>query len=279
MGRDLILRSYNVKTDRLSGDTGTMKIVMFSDLHFHDERNRSDAVRILNKIKEAEPDMIVSCGDLILARTDDSFGIFYPFFKTLTDICPVYHVNGNYETHIASSILEYGSKYQMLQEVLESAGVITVNNRTVLHGSNGQIAVTGFEAPLTLYRKFSRPRYSLYELQKTAGRCRNGKFNILLAHNPYFGDIYFDWGADLILCGHNHGGLVRAGDRSLLSPYGYILPKYGYGRYSGNNKRSTMIITAGAGDSRVPVRINDPKEIVEITLENRKDIYGDTGKA
>ena len=35
------------------------------------------------------------------------------------------------------------------------------------------------------------------------------KYNILLAHNPNFIDAYATWGADLILSGHIHGGMVR----------------------------------------------------------------------
>ena len=35
---------------------------------------------------------------------------------------------------------------------------------------------------------------------------KNG-MQILLAHNPKYGNAYFDWGADMILCGHYHGEL------------------------------------------------------------------------
>ena len=39
---------------------------------------------------------------------------------------------------------------------------------------------------------------------------KKGKdYSILMAHNPAYMDAYKKWGADLILSGHLHGGLVR----------------------------------------------------------------------
>ena len=34
-------------------------------------------------------------------------------------------------------------------------------------------------------------------------------FQVLLAHNPSYMKEYLAWGADLILSGHLHGGMVR----------------------------------------------------------------------
>ena len=44
-------------------------------------------------------------------------------------------------------------------------------------------------------------------------------YHILLAHNPEFAETYFDYGADLTLSGHVHGGIFRIGKHGLLSPY------------------------------------------------------------
>ena len=268
MRKSIILKKYNVITDKYLGSEGRVRIIFMSDLHFHDRTNKNRALEIIRIIKKQDPDIIICGGDLIRALPDDDFTLFSPFFRILSGICPVYAVNGNYESNVKNRILRYGTAYQKYTDILIKNGVQIINDLTTDVRGYEDISITGYEAPLKYFKKFKKPDFDRNVFRDTLGHCNREKFNILAAHNPMFGDSYFDWGADLILCGHNHGGLIRIGKRSLLSPYGYFLPKYGYGIYTRDSQ--AMIITAGAGESKVPVRINDPREIVEIVVEKQE---------
>ena len=94
----------------------------------------------------------------------------------------------------------------------------------------------------------------------SAAPCR-----ILLAHNPVFAPFYMEWGADLTVCGHFHGGVMRLrGKQPLLSPYGFLLPEYGYGHFEKDGKH--VIVSSGLGEHAIPFRIHNPMELVSIDL-------------
>ena len=71
---------------------------------------------------------------------------------------------------------------------------------------------------------------------------------------------------DLVVSGHTHGGQVRLPFiGSLAVPSQGFFPKYDAGEYSNGNTK--MIISRGIGNSMVPLRINNPPEVVLIELK------------
>lgn len=104
--------------------------------------------------------------------------------------------------------------------------------------------------------------------KKRLGKIDNREYNILLVHTPFFFDGYSKWGADLVLAGHVHGGIIRLPIKGgLLSPNREFFPKYDLGEY--NMGKSTMILSKGLGGSKVLPRVNCKPEIVEITLKSK----------
>ena len=261
-----ILKTYNIEYTGNKDVNLPLRIVFMSDLHFYASRDIDNAKHIADMIQKLSPDMVLSAGDLIYACPDDNYEALSYLFDAIQKICPCFCVNGNYESKANSRRLEFGKSYDLLSDLLQSKGAKLINN-TYVPASNGEseIIITGYEAPLKLYKKFRRHHLSLYELESSIGKCNRRKYNILLTHNPLFADTYFEWGADLILCGHFHGGLVRAGDKALMSPYGFPLPRYGYGRF--DKKDQTLIVTAGGGNNYVKIRVNNPKEIVFLNID------------
>ena len=78
-------------------------------------------------------------------------------------------------------------------------------------------------------------------------------------------DAYAASGADLVLCGHVHGGQIRipfAG--GLLNPDIGFFPEYSAGLYK--RGRTQMVVSRGLGNSILPVRVNDRPELVAVTL-------------
>ena len=267
MNSDIILKTYNIEYAGSKDIKLPLRIVFMSDLHFYAARDMENAKHIADMIQKLSPDMVLSAGDLIYACPDDNYEAISSLFDSIQKICPCFCVNGNYESKVNSFRVEFGKTYDDFSRILQSKGARIINNMSVPASDNdGEIIITGYEAPLKLYKKFRRHHLSLYGLESSIGKCNRRKYNILLAHNPLFADTYFEWGADLILCGHFHGGLIRAGDKALMSPYGFPLPRYGYGRF--NKKDQTLIVTAGGGNNYVKIRVNNPKEIVCLNINN-----------
>jgi hypothetical protein len=86
---------------------------------------------------------------------------------------------------------------------------------------------------------------------------------ILMAHEPYIFRRVPERVA-LTLCGHTHGGQVR------LPFFGPVQAarRFGSDRVYGWHKEGErhLVISAGLGESFMPVRFMRPPEIVEITL-------------
>ena len=71
---------------------------------------------------------------------------------------------------------------------------------------------------------------------------------------------------NIIFSGHAHGGQVRLPFiGGLIAPHQGLFPKYDAGVYTENN--TNMIVSCGLGDSIIPLRINNPPELVVVTLD------------
>lgn len=87
-----------------------------------------------------------------------------------------------------------------------------------------------------------------------------------MAHRPEDFDKYVNE-VNLVLSGHSHGGQIRFPFiGALVAPDQGIFPKYSDGLYS--KDKTKMIISRGLGTSVIPIRINNPPEIIVIKLKS-----------
>ena len=260
----ILVKTYAVSTPKFPADRRPLSILMIADLHgaYYGRDNR-DLLAVAEKMK---PDLILTCGDMVRSVPDFDITELVRFYASLRELAPVYAVNGNHETRMKLHTVTFGVIYQEYVSELQRVGVTVLNNAQAKTEAGGMpIRIYGYEIPYEKYAKFRRPRLTFEDIHDELGDCAKEPYTILLAHNPVFAKIYREWGADLVLSGHYHGGLIRVGNRALLSPYGSLLPRYGYGIYRSGTK--TMIVTAGAGDHSLTIRINDPREVVQIILD------------
>lgn len=102
-------------------------------------------------------------------------------------------------------------------------------------------------------------------LNRVLGNPEKKCFNLLIAHNPDYFDAYADWGADLTVSGHVHGGLMRLPFLGgVISPKLRLFPHYDGGRFEKDGKE--MILSRGLGTHTLPIRIFNPGEMVVIRL-------------
>ena len=92
----------------------------------------------------------------------------------------------------------------------------------------------------------------------------------MLAHNPEYFANYAKYGADLILSGHVHGGVVRLPFvGGCASPAIRLFPKYSDGLYTLQNKK--MVVSCGLGSHTIPMRIFNPGELTVISLKPEEE--------
>ena len=93
-----------------------------------------------------------------------------------------------------------------------------------------------------------------------------GDFTVLLSHRPEMFAVYTLCGIDLALTGHAHGGQLRLPFLGgVFAPDQGFFPKYDGGLFADGDTQ--MIVNRGLGNSIVPIRINNPPEVVLITLK------------
>ena len=151
--------------------------------------------------------------------------------------------------------------------ILKTAGIHILHNESCsLQVGKTSLTVYGLEIPLIYYKKPFSPQLKREEIRELIGEPSSDSLNILLAHSPKYGDTYFDWGAELILSGHYHGGIVRIGRHNgLLSPQLHPFPKFCCGDF--HRKEQHMLVSAGAGEHTIPVRIHNPRELLMVDLK------------
>ena len=91
-------------------------------------------------------------------------------------------------------------------------------------------------------------------------------FQLLLAHNPEYLTAYAGWGANLVLSGHIHGGImILPFLGGVIAPSYELFPKFDFGKFT--EKNCEMVLSRGLGTHTINIRIFNKPEISVITLK------------
>ena len=197
---------YCIESPKLMGMKRARRAVFLTDLHnyCYGENN----ARLYQAIVDAKPDVIFIGGDMLVRKDGCSFGKTAEFLGKLPGICDVYCANGNHEQKLKEWPKKYRQSYQEYRKLLTNAGIIMLENDCAeLLWDETNVKLTGLEIPLYGYSRFGKKQIPVSELKRRIGQA-DESYQILLAHNPDYMDQYLEWGADLVLSGHLHGGIV-----------------------------------------------------------------------
>lgn len=258
----IVVTAFEINSGRLPEAFDGYRIVHVSDLH-NDEFGEKNE-KLLAKIKEQKPDMIAITGDLLDSRRTDIEKALN-FAKGAAQIAPCYYVTGNHESRMPK-------EYRELEKGMVEAGVIVLRNKTtIIEKADEQITLIGIDDPRFVIATDKVEKMerilgeTLTELQKDTPE---EDFTLLLSHRPELFDLYCAQDLDVVLSGHVHGGQFRLPFiGGIIGPGQGILPDYDAGLYTEGN--TNMILSRGLGQSIVPFRINNPPELVVITLYRR----------
>jgi len=259
-----ITKYYQIKSDKLVPFDFPTRIVFISDLHNVEigEVNKT----LFDKIKSLNPDLVLLGGDTIIGKPNKSMESGLAFIEKLGRSYKVYAANGNHEYRLKIYPDIYGDMYERYFEVIEKSNITLLENASVDIIINGtQITIHGLEIDRKYYGRFKRQELSVTAIDSYLGAVEDEWYHILLAHNARYAQQYMDWGADLTLSGHYHGGIIRLpGDIALIGNDFQICPPFAYGHYESHHHH--FIASAGLGEHTVPLRINNPRELVVVDL-------------
>ena len=228
------------------------RIVVVSDLHGAEfgQDNRD----FFQAIAAEAPDYIFYLGDLEDMHRGHIPGYGESVADGLSAIAPAFYVTGNHEWAVGD--------VPELKARLESHGVTVLSNRHVVLERNGdQVVLAGIDDP-NGYADQKSPAQVAQEVYAGYG----DPFWMLLAHrNDRFAGEYSFLGADLVLSGHGHGGVIRLPfTDGLLSTTRSFFPSYTAGLYEEHG--STLFVTRGLGNSGPTFRLFNRPEIAVVTL-------------
>ena len=252
----ITVSEYDIVSDKFPESFDGFVIVHLSDLH--NKLFGKNQKRLMKHIKDQKPDIIVITGDLIDSNHPNvDTGLLLA--EEAVKLAPVYFVTGNHDNYLSDT-----NTYALIQG-LKSRGVRILDDETVeLYPEEEEkgIFLLGLDDDTLSYK--SRCREVLSKLTEKNGD--GDIFTILLAHEPQLLSLYSEFDVDLVLSGHAHGGQFRIPFiGGFVAPDQGFLPEYTKGAYEKNGTH--MIVSAGLGNSVIPLRLLNRPEVVTITLK------------
>lgn len=267
--RHFVVRSYTVAGDKLPPVFDGYRIAVISDLH-NQEFGRGNE-QLLAAIREQSPDIAICAGDILVGKPGADFTVAASLVHSLAQEYPVYLAMGNHEYRLKI----YPDTYEDMWERYyadtskkdNKNDVIWLDNETgYIVRDNQKIAITGLSIDRMYYKRFQKHEMSAEYVEQLCPFDDRSVYQILLAHNPDYFPAYAAYGADLVISGHVHGGMVRLPlFGGVISPRLRLFPKYDRGEFTIG--KSTMLLNAGLGNHTIKFRVNNRPELMIVTLK------------
>ena len=261
----LEINEYDIISRKLPENEKGIRALFISDFHNMDfgEGNK----KIHEMVDGVKPDFILLGGDMILGKPDAGFSHAVKFINKLAEKYPVYYGIGNHEMRVKDNREKYGDMWDRYFKLLDRRIVFLKDEKTELKYKNKKINIYSLDIGKEYYKRFFIGDMKKNYIDDKLGKPEKQAFNILLAHNPDYFPVYADWGADLTLSGHVHGGIIRLPlFGGVLSPRLTLFPKYDKGEFIKEDKK--MIVSGGIGQHSIKIRFNSVPEIILINLLN-----------
>ncbi len=242
-----VVKKFNVSLKGLPEALRGFKIVQISDLHLGQMMTKKILEQIVDQVNSLKPDLIAITGDLADGSTAKLLNEANPL-KNLKAEKGIYFVTGNHE---------YYSGVENWTLAIDKMGIKVLNNENIKIRREDDYfylaGVTDHEG-----KNFGQEHAS--DFKKALSGLENGKKKILLAHQPIAVQKASEYGTDLVLAGHTHGGQIWP-----FNYFVYLQQPYLKGFYDYNGTK--LYVNQGTGCWGPPVRLGSKNEITQIILK------------
>lgn len=232
----LVVNEYKVENVDIPDSFHGVKIVHFSDLHYGSTIDKENIDKVVDKINDLNPDIVVFTGDLFFETyemSEEDISILSSSLNKISARLGKYAIYGNHDF----------DRDDFLKVLNKTDFTLLVNDYDVVYnGDNSPILIYGTDDAL-----YGSP--SLDKLNDD--EVKNISYKIVLTHEGDYTPEVLNYDVDMILCGHSHNGQVNI-------PYiiKYYLPdgsdKYYKPYYKFGN--TDVYVSNGIGTSLLKVR-------------------------
>jgi predicted MPP superfamily phosphohydrolase len=239
---DLEIR--NVDIGKGESFTKSIRIAHLSDLHINPLLDGEWLEKIIEKVRSAEPDLVVITGDFAdgKARDNKKYLKLFKVFKA-----PLYFISGNHE-------ILWG-KDDWISAFRNEGITVLDDRRTSIEIKGIKILLAGIGDSGRGPWRFRIPA----RFHTLLDGAPESDLRILLSHRPEILPAAAEAGFDLVLAGHTHNGQTFP-----LNLFAGLITPYPKGFYK---KGNTVLFTSpGAGYVGPPVRLFVPKEVTILNV-------------
>lgn len=254
------LTEYEVSDPKIPEGMDGFKMMVISDYH-----NAGYPEQICDLIWESEPDCVIFLGDMIQLpyinpQTDMAYLLY--ILDEVADKISTFFISGNHEVGA-------GNYYKLYRTMEKHGAVFMDDKQTRLWKGDSYVQLIGLKDPgVDALRERDRDR--MRDTVEQLAAARPEAYKIVLCHRSTAYPTLKDTSADLVLAGHLHGGLVRL--PVLGGVFGKdgddFFPKYDAGMFKETD--ATMIVSRGCDKNPKKVRVNNPPELLLVTLRHAK---------
>ncbi|MBI1284543.1 MAG: metallophosphoesterase [Thiobacillus sp.] len=241
--RQIQIKEVHISTPKLT--SGRVTIAQISDLHLGIMLGEEFLDRVIAKLRQIHPDIVVATGDIVDGQ-GDNLAALARHFRSYQPPLGNYAVTGNHETYAGlESSLEF----------LRNAGFRVLRGESAKAGG---IVLVGVDDPSAA----TSERSDTLDASEASAAAASGDFIVLLKHQPV---VDKDLPFDLQLSGHVHGGQIF--------PFVY-LTRLSYSARTGLTGLADgrqLYVSRGTGTWGPPIRLFAPPEITLITIASTNE--------
>ncbi len=235
----LVIKEYPVINENIPQNFEGLKIVHFSDLLYGRTVDKEDVKKLIIKINELKPDIIVFTGDLIDKDTiyKNKIGEFLTEQLSLLEArLNKFAISGDYD-----------SKLKDYEIIMKNSGFTYLNNSYDLIYDKGNIPLMIAGFPSSLKDKHDNETTFSYLTEHQEENI----YSIVLTHEADSYNDFKDYNINLVLSGHSLGGQIR------LPFVGAITTKKGSKKYYNNyyeENKTKIFVSSGIGTTNYSFR-------------------------
>ncbi len=235
------IKEYSVINNKIPESFKGFKVVHFSDLKYGSTTDQKYLKKLVNKINELNPDIIIFTGDLISSNyklTDNDKKSIIENLNKLDPKIDIYSIRGDNDIN------------ETYNSIITQTKIIEINNlnKLIYYKGDTPIMLIGLDDSIN----------GNQSLDMAFNYEENNYYKILIAHEPDTYEKIKDKNIDLFLAGHSLNGQVRLPFiGSIYTPTG--AKKYYDSKYKIDN--TEIYISNGLGTSKIPYRLNNRPSI------------------
>lgn len=235
------IKEYSVINNKIPESFKGFKVIHFSDLKYGSTTDQKYLKKLVNKINELNPDIIIFTGDLIASNyklTDNDKKAIIENLNKLDPKIDIYSIRGDNDIN------------ETYNSIITQTKIIEINNlnKLIYYKGDTPIMLIGLDDSIN----------GNQSLDMAFNYEENNYYKILITHEPDTYEKIKDKNIDLFLAGHSLNGQVRLPFiGSVYTPTG--AKKYYDSKYKIDN--TEIYISNGLGTSKIPYRLNNRPSI------------------